>query len=146
MRNGAPNARGPKPACKPCARWTVLKGLTPAILAKALHDAHPGVRRNAVRLCEPFLKTAPELGEGIAALADDADAQVRLQVACTLGEWDDPRAGDAIGRIALANQQEPYIFAAAMSSVTPKNLGRVAADGHAVPIRARMRRRSFIAT
>ena len=104
-----------------------LKGLTPAILAKALHDSHPGVRRNAVRLCETFLKSAPELGEGIASLVDDADAQVRLQVACTLGEWDDPRAGDAIGKIALANQKEPYIFAAAMSSVTPKNLSRVAA-------------------
>jgi putative membrane-bound dehydrogenase-like protein len=104
-----------------------LKGLTPAILAKALHDAHPGVRRNAVRLCETCLKSAPELGEGIASLVDDADAQVRLQVACTLGEWDDPRAGDAIGKIALANQKEPYIFAAAMSSVTPKNLSRVAA-------------------
>jgi putative membrane-bound dehydrogenase-like protein len=104
-----------------------LKALTPTILSQALRDSHPGVRRNAVRLCEPFLKSAPELGEGIAALADDADAQVRLQVACTLGEWDDPRAGDAIGRIALANQQEPYIFAAAMSSVTPKNLSHVAA-------------------
>jgi putative membrane-bound dehydrogenase-like protein len=104
-----------------------LKGLTPAILAKALGDAHPGVRRNAVRMCEPFIKTAPELGEGIAALADDADAQVRLQVACTLGEWDDPRSGNAIGRIAVANQDEPYIFAGAMSSITPKNLGHVAA-------------------
>jgi putative membrane-bound dehydrogenase-like protein len=122
-------AECPRPESRLQALCTLdgLKGLTPAILAKALRDPHPGVRRNAVRMCEPFLKTAPELGEGIAALADDADAQVRLQVACTLGEWDDARAGDAIGRIALANQQEPYIFAAAMSSVTPKNLGRVAA-------------------
>jgi putative membrane-bound dehydrogenase-like protein len=104
-----------------------LKGLNPQILSTALHDAHPGVRRNAVRLCESFLKTAPELGPEIASLADDADAQVRLQVACTLGEWDDPKAGDAIGRMALANQQEPYIFAAAMSSVTPKNLANVVA-------------------
>jgi putative membrane-bound dehydrogenase-like protein len=104
-----------------------LKGLNPSILAKALHDVHPGVRRNAVRLCEQFLKTAPELGPEIASLADDSDAQVRLQVACTLGEWDDPKAGDAIGRIALANQQEPYIFAGAMSSVTPKNLSHVVA-------------------
>ncbi len=104
-----------------------MKGLNPGLLTKALHDGHPGVRRNAVRLCEPFLKLAPELGEEIASLADDADAQVRLQVACTLGEWDDPKAGDAIGRIALANQQEPYIFAAAMSSVTPKNLSHVVA-------------------
>jgi len=104
-----------------------LNGLNPALLKKALHDGHPGVRRNAVRLCEPFLKTAPELGEEIASVADDSDAQVRLQVACTLGAWDDPKAGDAIGQIALANQQEPYIFAGAMSSVTPNNLSHVVA-------------------
>ena len=110
-----------------------LKGLSPQILSAALADPHPGVRRNAVRLCEPFLKSAPQLGEGIAALAGDPDAQVRLQVACTLGYWDDPRAGDAIGRIAVANQQEPYIFAGAMSSVTRKNLGRVAATVAADP-------------
>jgi putative membrane-bound dehydrogenase-like protein len=104
-----------------------LGGLSPAILETALHDKHPGVRRNAVRLCESFLKANPELGPRIAELIDDADAQVRLQVACTLGEWDDPRSGDAIARLALANQQEPYLFAAAMSSITKGNLGRVAA-------------------
>jgi putative heme-binding domain-containing protein len=122
-------AECPRPEARLQALCTLegLKGLNPSILAKALHDAHPGVRRNAVRLCEPFLKSAPELGPEIASLANDSDAQVRLQVACTLGEWDDPRAGDAIGQIALANQQEPYIFAGAMSSVTPKNLSHVVA-------------------
>jgi putative membrane-bound dehydrogenase-like protein len=104
-----------------------LGGLTPAILEGALRDKHPGVRRNAVRICEPFLGSAPELGPRIAELSDDEDPQVRLQVACTLGEWKDPRAGDAIARLALANQKEPYLFAAAMSSITKDNLARVAA-------------------
>ncbi|HXY35634.1 MAG TPA: PVC-type heme-binding CxxCH protein, partial [Planctomycetaceae bacterium] len=104
-----------------------LNGLTPALLETALRDKHPGVRRNAVRLCESFLKSAPELGLRIAELIGDEDPQVRLQVACTLGEWDDPRSGDAIGQFALANQHEPYLFAAAMSSITKGNLGRVAA-------------------
>ncbi len=104
-----------------------LAGLTPAIVGAALRDKHPGVRRNAVRLCESLLKSAPELGPRIAELVDDDDAQVRMQVACTLGEWDDPRSGDAIAHLALANQKEPYLFAAAMSSITKGNLARVAA-------------------
>jgi putative membrane-bound dehydrogenase-like protein len=104
-----------------------LAGLTPAVLEVSLHDKHPGVRRNAVRMCESFLKTAPELGPRIAELIGDEDAQVRMQVACTLGEWDDPRSGDAIAHLALANQNEPYLFAAAMSSITKGNLARVAA-------------------
>jgi putative membrane-bound dehydrogenase-like protein len=104
-----------------------LGGLAPTLLDTALRDQHPGVRRNAVRLCESFLKSAPELGPSIAKLIDDQDPQVRLQVACTLGEWNDPRSGDAIGRLVLANQHEPYLFAAAMSSITKGNLARVAA-------------------
>jgi putative heme-binding domain-containing protein len=104
-----------------------LGGLTPPLLEAALRDKHPGVRRNSVRLCESFLKSAPELGPRIAELIGDDDAQVRLQVACTLGEWKDPRSGDAIAKFALANQKEPYLFAAAMSSITPQNLPHVAA-------------------
>jgi putative membrane-bound dehydrogenase-like protein len=104
-----------------------LKGLTPALLETALHDKHPGVRRNAVRLCESFLNSTPELGPRIAELIGDEDPQVRLQVACTLGEWNDPRSGNAIARLALDNQHEPYLFAGAMSSITKGNLARVAA-------------------
>jgi putative heme-binding domain-containing protein len=114
-----------------------LNALSPALVQSALRDKHPGVRRNAVRLCEPFLKeqselgprdkTALTLGTRICDLIDDPDPQVRLQVACTLGEWNDSSSGDAIARLALANQQEPYLFAAAMSSITKVNLARVAA-------------------
>ncbi|HEV7998679.1 MAG TPA: PVC-type heme-binding CxxCH protein, partial [Planctomycetaceae bacterium] len=114
-----------------------LGRLTPAPLEAALRDKHPGVRRNAVRLCEPFLreegpfgsrdKTALVMGSRISEMIDDPDAQVRLQVACTLGEWNDTSSGDAIARLALADQHEPYLFAAAMSSITKVNLARVAA-------------------
>jgi putative membrane-bound dehydrogenase-like protein len=119
-----------RPAARLQALCTLdgLGGLTPAILETALGDKHPGVRRNVVRLCEQFLKSAPELGKRMAELIGDEDPQVRLQVACTLGEWNDPRAGGCIARLALSNQQEPYIFAAAMSSITRENLTRVAAN------------------
>src|SRR5207245_4058914 len=36
-----------------------LGSLTPALVRQALKDAHPGVRRHAVRLCEGRLKEAP---------------------------------------------------------------------------------------
>jgi putative membrane-bound dehydrogenase-like protein len=114
-----------------------LNGLTRDLLTAALRDKHPGVRRNAVRLCEPFLKeqgglgpadkTALQLGSRITEMIDDPDSQVRMQVACTLGEWNDTSAGDAIARMALANQNEPYLFAATMSSITKFNLAHVAA-------------------
>jgi putative membrane-bound dehydrogenase-like protein len=102
-----------------------LGALTPALLKRALTDPHPGVRRHAVRLCEPLLGKAPELGEALATMTDDADAQVRMQLAYTLGEWKDPRAGRALGRMALREAGDRWLSAAVMSSVHRDNLDAV---------------------
>ena len=39
-----------------------LNALTPALLRRALTDAHPGVRRHAVRLCEGRLAKVARIG------------------------------------------------------------------------------------
>ena len=96
--------------------------LDAATVRAALADAHPGVRRNAVRLCEPLLKGTPTIGDALAALAGDADAPVRLQLACTLGEWADPRAAEALAKLALGDRDDRYITAAVLTSLTPQNL------------------------
>jgi len=99
-----------------------LRALTPGLLEKALADAHPGVRRHAVRLCEPWFIQAPKLGELVVKLVTDTEAPVRMQVAYSLGTWDDARAGTALGQLALRDGTDPYLLTAAMSSVTPKLL------------------------
>ena len=48
-----------------------------------------------------------------------------MQLAYTLGEWDDARAGDALGQLALRDAGDRYLTAAVMSSVNRKNLDRV---------------------
>jgi putative heme-binding domain-containing protein len=55
-------------------------------------------------------------------LVDDADPQVRMQLAYTLGEWDDPQAGTALGRLALAEGGDRFLLGAVMSSVNKRNL------------------------
>ena len=70
-----------------------LDALKRAVLVKALADAHPGVRRHAVRLCEGRLDKSADLEAALVQLVTDPDAQVRMQLAYTLGEWDDPCAG-----------------------------------------------------
>ncbi|HSU65800.1 MAG TPA: PVC-type heme-binding CxxCH protein, partial [Tepidisphaeraceae bacterium] len=102
-----------------------LGALKPELLQSALADLSPGVRRHAVRLSEPFFAGNSPLAERVAQLADDTDPQVRMQVAYSLGEWDDPRAGDALGRLAAASREDPYIEAAVMTSLTSKNLAPV---------------------
>ncbi len=85
---------------------------------QALADPHPGVRRHAVRLAEPFLATqSKRLASALLHLTTDADAQVRLQLAFTLGAWRDPQAASALAQLALQHADDPYLVAAVLSSV-----------------------------
>ena len=76
-----------RPLCRLNALCTLdgLEALTPALVRQALKDAHAGVRRHAVRLCEGRFREAPALGDALLALVEDAEPQVRLQLAYTLG-------------------------------------------------------------
>src|SRR5262249_48640887 len=104
-------AERPRPLARLHALCTLdgPHALRPAVLRRALDDAHPGVRRHAVRLSEPHLGNAPDLGSAVAKLASDPDAQVRLQVACTLGEWDNPQASAALGQLAVREANDRYL-------------------------------------
>jgi putative membrane-bound dehydrogenase-like protein len=114
----------PRAQCRLHALCTLdgLAALKPATLERALGDRHPGVRRHAVRLCESLLGTSTGLGTALAKLVSDPDAQVRLQLAYSLGAWDDPYAGRILGKLLLKEAQDPYISAAALSSLTKNSL------------------------
>ncbi len=99
-----------------------LGGLTPSAVLVALRDAHAGVRRHAIRLSEPFLASSSEMGPALLAMIDDSDPQVRLQLACSLGQWLDPRSGSAVARIAMHDPADAYLAAAALSSLGRENL------------------------
>lgn len=108
-------------AARPEARAQALWGLhgigelTAAVVARALGDAHPGVRRQAVRLSEEFAGSAPGLLAAVSARVDDADASVRLQTGYTLGAWKEPAAGEALARL-LRRESDRFVKAAALSS------------------------------
>ena len=72
-----------------------LHALTDEHLQQALQDPHPGVRRQALRLCEPWLKKDPGFGNQwhFDRLAKDRDAAVQFQLAYTMGEWPSGAAG-----------------------------------------------------
>jgi putative membrane-bound dehydrogenase-like protein len=96
-----------------------LKALRPEIAVRALGDREPGVRRHAVRVSEALLKTNPKVREALLKLEHDEYPHVLLQLAYSLGEWDDPRAGHALGRLVMRHGDDPYLTAAAMSSAVP---------------------------
>lgn len=98
-----------------------MNALAERLVLKALHDSHPGVRRHAVRLCEGGKPQAEEFTRALEKLIDDPDAQVRLQLAFTLGEFSG-KWGGLLGKLALKDPDDLYFTAAVLSSVTDANL------------------------
>ncbi len=95
-----------------------LGAARPSVLRQALDDGHPAVRRHAVRLCESRLKDQSKLADTLLARVADSDPTVRLQLAYTLGEWNDPRAGNALAQIAIKDIADKFIVAAVISSAS----------------------------
>ncbi|HMC88752.1 MAG TPA: PVC-type heme-binding CxxCH protein, partial [Gemmataceae bacterium] len=105
-----------------------LEALRAEDVRPALADKHAGVRRHAVRLSERFLAHSPEVAEAVLKMADDPDAQVRLQCAYSLGEWQGVRASRALAALALKHEKEPLFLAGVLGSVNKANIGEIAAN------------------
>ncbi|MGV3609207.1 MAG: PVC-type heme-binding CxxCH protein [Planctomycetaceae bacterium] len=108
------------------AIWTLsaLEQLKPEVLSARLSDSHPEIRRNALLLTEGR-KDAALLLPTVLSLVKDPEARVRLQLACTLGEFTTPEVGKALAQLAIDNQADPDISGAVASSVSAKNVGDV---------------------
>jgi putative membrane-bound dehydrogenase-like protein len=102
-----------------------LGALDEQVLVTAMADKEGGVRRHAVRLAEPWLARSSAAADAALKLTADPDPQVRLQLAYSLGEWPDRRAGEALGEMAVANADDVYISAAIISSIGREQLAGV---------------------
>lgn len=92
--------------------------LTPATLAKALTDASAGVRRHAIRLAERQAEASPELRAQLLALVDDADPEVRYQLAFTLGELHEPARLQALAQLSRRDAADRWMRLAILSSLS----------------------------
>jgi len=121
LRRVGANNPDPKVRVQVLSTMDALGMITPELVFFALGDRHPAVKEFALRLCEPLLRKAPakgaasNLAAALLQLVDDASIRVRYQLALTLGEWKDPRAGQALARIAL-NDRDPNMQTAVLSS------------------------------
>ena len=100
-------------------RWEHSMACRPLMLpccCSLIKDPHPALRRHAIRLSIPLLSDHPELASRLSESVTDPDKQVRMQLAYTLGEWNDPRAGLVLAEIAIGDATDPLIIAAVMSS------------------------------
>jgi putative heme-binding domain-containing protein len=105
-----------------------LGQLPPATVVRALRDATPGIRENALRLAET--RFTPETLAAALRLADDPDAKVRLQLVFSLGATNAAAAGETLGRLLATHASDPMMVAAVMSSATPHLRALVAASAN----------------
>ena len=95
--------------------------LDEADLQRAMNDRDPRIRAVGVMLVEQS-KSKSALKDLILKVTEESDARVRLQLACSLGEWDDPRIGSTLAKMAIRDSSDPYLVAAIFSSLRPSHL------------------------
>jgi putative membrane-bound dehydrogenase-like protein len=115
------------------ALWALhgLHDLQDKEVLRALTDSEAGVRMQGLRLAEERLRASAQLQEAVSKLADDPSAQVRFQLAFTLGEADTPVALAALGRVARRDVSDPWTQTAVLSSAArtaPSLLDSLACD------------------
>lgn len=106
------------------ALWTLaaLGKLTPATLLPAFKHENPGVREQAAKLSEPFLKSDPATASALVALATDADGFVRLQAAFSLGELASADTTTGLVKIATSGEVDSWLRAAILSSIAGREV------------------------
>jgi putative membrane-bound dehydrogenase-like protein len=97
-----------------------LGALTEAQAIKAMDDADPHLRADAVKLSEQFLSNGAAssgLWSKLQSLADDPDIVVRYQLAFTLGQISHPDRSAALAKIAARDIASPWARAAVLMSL-----------------------------
>ncbi|MGN6387509.1 MAG: PVC-type heme-binding CxxCH protein [Verrucomicrobiota bacterium] len=101
------------------ALWTLagLNTLSAEVTLRALNDHNPGVRENAVKLCERFAPANVPIREALAKLANDSSMMTRFQVALTLGEFEVGSVRETITSMIIENRNDYWMRIAALSSL-----------------------------
>jgi putative membrane-bound dehydrogenase-like protein len=102
------------------ALWTLagLGAIDAEDVQKALVDADPRVRVQALRLAEPFCREVESIRTRIAQMVADPDPKVRYQLAYSLGVLPGPQATPALAALAIRDGSDPWMRVAILSSAT----------------------------
>ena len=106
----------PKTRVQALAVLENLDLLTPEAVLAALRDPHEQVRRFGVHVFDRLKNPTPEVADAFLGRADDASAAVRFEAVLAFGRWADPRAGRALGRVAVRDGRDPWFQTAVLSA------------------------------
>lgn len=91
------------------------------LLLALLRADHARLREQAVVLAEERLTGSAKVQAAVLALANDPDARVRFQVACSLGDWEDDRILPALAQIVIQGAGDKWTRLAVAGSVATRS-------------------------
>ncbi len=114
---------GSSPLGRLHALWTLdgLGKLDPSLIEKALADAEPGVRENAIILAEMRLPD-PTLADALLKMEQDANPRVRFQLLATLGSVHTPAAAKVRHHLLERDMEDRWVQLAALSASSEEAL------------------------
>jgi putative membrane-bound dehydrogenase-like protein len=115
----------PSAVARAHALWTLdgLGALKTQEVTKAVGDAEPSVREQALKLAESRFADSSDLQKAVLARTVDADPRVRFQLAFTLGALDSPDAVAALAKLARRADNDHWTETALLSSASRCALG-----------------------
>jgi putative membrane-bound dehydrogenase-like protein len=93
----------------------VLEGLSvldPSFVRQAMHDTHPGVRKNGLILAERY----PELLPDILDILNDTAVQVVFQAVLTAGQFTGTKVDDSLAKALVQHGDDPWFRTAVLSA------------------------------
>ena len=101
-----------------------MEALDEQFIISALSDSHQGVRRNAIRLSEPFLTNGSSaLAQKLHSLIEDPDPFVRKQLAYSLGESTHKETPAILADLMTLSSNDKYTQSAILSSAVDHHAG-----------------------
>jgi putative membrane-bound dehydrogenase-like protein len=99
------------------ALWTLdgLDSLTTDLTLRALEDASPAVREQALRVAEKFLPE-PRLAEKLSRMIEDPDGHVLFQLACTMSGLPAKETWRPLHELAMRRIEDPWFQIAVLTS------------------------------
>ncbi len=119
IRHLAASASNPKVRMQALATLGTLSTPDGDSIRQALRDAHPAVRVQALRESESLAASRGDLLSAVLVCREDADFTVRHQLALSLGAFHDPRAVEALAKLAEREGNQPQMHLAILSSLAP---------------------------
>ena len=100
----------------------ILEGkgeLKEELLTKLLHDDHPAIREQAIRIAENRVTDSPTLLETLISMVQDENPKVRYQLLLSLGNLNVPQANQARTKLLFDDIEDEWVQQAALSALNP---------------------------